>query len=652
MRPTSGQVLRLFRAARTATRRQRFNAAVRRFVLLLPVPIAYGALALAWVKWAAPQLPNVAREAPLVGLGSDVPGSDWLGSNWLGAGWLGYGWLVTLCVPCLAAVSGWRSQRARELGALALDRHHQSADRITSALAFAELEPKQRSPWMEAAIADALQRVERPAPARAVPLRLPRATWVSVGLALLVVGISFVQPKAPPAPAPLPAPLVVAPVDLTEDDLAALRESVAELADSADPELSAAVAGFNQLVEQLAEHQLDRRQLFQRLADLERSLGKPSQLDAALEAGLRDIASELDKAPLSKPVAEALKQNRLPDAERALRELADRLARKEKLGDAELERLRKALDEASKQSAGRVQRLEEARRNLEDQQRRLLQKKKDGKASPQQEAAAAEQKRRLERLERERSQASQAQQELSQLDRDLAKAAQELMKEMGQSAESLRSGAEDVNRMARKQMSDQEKQQLKQKLEELKELLRQGGAGREEHRRRLRQFAERARGKQGSGQGGGDPQSGNGPGGQGQKELMLGPGGQPIPMPMPGAGSRSAARPGAGEGQGKGEAGSQDWGSGTDSKLQGAASDLAGQTEDVSAAAVDTGQGSSTSEVVFGAADRGFTGGRYQKVYTQYRTVAEDVLQQENIPAGYEFYVRRYFQLIRPRTTP
>jgi len=72
----------------------------------------------------------------------------------------------------------------------------------------------------------------------------------------------------------------------------------------------------------------------------------------------------------------------------------------------------------------------------------------------------------------------------------------------------------------------------------------------------------------------------------------------------------------------------------------------------VSAAAVDTGQGSSTSEVVYGAAERGFTGARYKNVYTQYHTVAEDVLEQENIPAGYEFYVRRYFQLIRPRTTP
>ena len=69
----------------------------------------------------------------------------------------------------------------------------------------------------------------------------------------------------------------------------------------------------------------------------------------------------------------------------------------------------------------------------------------------------------------------------------------------------------------------------------------------------------------------------------------------------------------------------------------------------MTAAAVDTGQGAASSEVVFGAAERGFTGSRYQKVYTQYRTVAEDVLEQDTIPAGYEFYVRRYFQLIRPR---
>jgi hypothetical protein len=53
-RPKAGQVLRLLRAARAAARRQRINAALRRLLLLLPLPLGYGALALAWVKWWAP----------------------------------------------------------------------------------------------------------------------------------------------------------------------------------------------------------------------------------------------------------------------------------------------------------------------------------------------------------------------------------------------------------------------------------------------------------------------------------------------------------------------------------------------------------------------------------------------------------------------
>jgi hypothetical protein len=116
---------------------------------------------------------------------------------------------------------------------------------------------------------------------------------------------------------------------------------------------------------------------------------------------------------------------------------------------------------------------------------------------------------------------------------------------------------------------------------------------------------------------------------------------------MPGVGnpSRGSERGDGSEGMSSGT----EAGSGSSPEVKGAATELEGKTEDVTAAAVDTGQGPASSEVVFGAAERGFTGARYQKVYTQYRTVAEDVLEQDAIPAGYEFYVRRYFQLIRPR---
>lgn len=59
--------------------------------------------------------------------------------------------------------------------------------------------------------------------------------------------------------------------------------------------------------------------------------------------------------------------------------------------------------------------------------------------------------------------------------------------------------------------------------------------------------------------------------------------------------------------------------------------------------------GPSRSEVILSAADRGFAQRAYEQVYTDYSGHAEEVLERDEIPQGYRFYVRRYFQLIRPR---
>jgi hypothetical protein len=622
--PTTGQFQRLSRAAVVASRRQRLNAALRRLVRLLPVPLVYAAFALGLIRWLEPS----AAATRLIGAG----------------------FLVACLVPVVGVVSSWLRRRSAFAGALALDRHHQSADRITNALTFSKLAPADQSPFMQAAIADALAAVERPNAAAAVPFELPRGAGWSVALVLAIVAASFIKPHPPEAPVPLPAAFPMEPVLLAADDLSLLREAVREFQSSdSSPELAAAVTEFNRLVEDMAERRLDRRELFRRLADIERSLQTGPEADEALEEGLRNLADQLDQSALSRPIADALKAQRLADAEQAMRELAERLARQEdKVDPAELERLRKALDAASTDAGGRVERLEQMRRELEAAERRLLQKKnaKPGENTPAEQAERERQKRRLDKLDRDISNASQQREQLSKLDQELQKAAQDLMKEMGKSAEHLKSGAEDMNRMARQKLSQQEKQELKRQLEELRELLRQGGAGREQHLKRLQQFAEKARGK--PGEGSPEEQSGKrGSAGQnGPPRLTLGPGGTPLPMPGAGRPGGGSERPGSGDSP----AGGKEAGAGSSPEIKGEATSLDGTTEDVTAAAVDTGQGAASSEVVYGAAERGFTGSRYQKVYTQYRTVAEDVLQQDTIPAGYEFYVRRYFQLIRPRT--
>jgi hypothetical protein len=83
--------------------------------------------------------------------------------------------------------------------------------------------------------------------------------------------------------------------------------------------------------------------------------------------------------------------------------------------------------------------------------------------------------------------------------------------------------------------------------------------------------------------------------------------------------------------------------------VQGAATAAKVGTQDTQIAGQDTGQGGSRSEVIAGAAERGFASHGYQKVYREYHTVAEEALDRDEIPGGYRFYVRRYFQLIRPR---
>ena len=63
----------------------------------------------------------------------------------------------------------------------------------------------------------------------------------------------------------------------------------------------------------------------------------------------------------------------------------------------------------------------------------------------------------------------------------------------------------------------------------------------------------------------------------------------------------------------------------------------------------EEGEGASRSEVILGAADRGFVGRGYREAFADYENHAEEVLERDEVPPGRQFYIRRYFQLIRPR---
>ena len=644
--------------ARRAALRMRLARVLATLPLALTVAFAFGVLAVAARKLAPSQVPERL--------------------SWLALGVAAMAVLVTVLVALLRRLPP-------EAGALALDRHHRLDGRLANALSFTRVAETQRTPMMELAILDACGAANSGlSAAGAVRLAVPAEFLVSLCVGLGLFGLSELEVRTW-VPVEVAADLDSDKgLALADDDLAHFRDSLRELEDkSRDPELKEAIVELNRVLEDIAEKRLSREDAIRKLRELEDKLTRGTEEERkALEQALKQMANELQQSELTRPTAEALRKKDLSLAREALKTLSQSLASKRKPDKAELERLRRALERASKANDESVERLKEKRAELE---KNLFAKKQEPnsptKAQEEREKTLLRKKQReLERLGRELQNREKAGRRLSKLDRQLGRAAAEMLRDLGMSAEELEGLAEEINRLEQEELSEKEKEELRQRIEELRELIRQQGQGGKKMQQRLKRFMQKAGGqgqgggkkkkKKKGGQGAGEPgegdddgelrpgqgEDGDGEDGEGEGEgdgngkgkLKLGQGGKRIPIEIPGAGSGS----GDGEGEEPGgegtEPGGKSWGTGTAPKL-GKESSIDGKTLDVRAEGLDNKQGPTNAEVILGAADRGFAGKPYKKVYKQYRTVAEDQLDREKIPDGMRFYVRRYFQLIRPR---
>lgn len=572
-------------------------------------------------------------------------------------------------------VAAYMRRLAPFAGAVALDKHHHLSDRLTSALSFSSLPTSARTPFMNAAIDDALVAAKGVDPRKAVPFTRPRDLPVAAAMLGVVVLVALFEVRKHE---PVLTAKTIEPVDVTADDLDAMRDFLKEMAQKQETEeAKAATQEFNQLIEDLAAKRLDRTEAFRRMQALETKLLEGREADAkAFEEALSKIGEELKKSELTKKAGDALENKNLAMADKEFKELAKKLREQGKNVDkAQIEKMRDALKKASESQKDRAEALAKQRDAL--QKDLLQQKQKMGDAGVKDEEKSLLQKREreLERLNRETEREEAARRELERLDRELSQAAEDLMKDLGVSANDLDRAAEDINRMARQSMSQEEKEQLRQKLQELREMLRQQGQGGQSQMQRLRKFQQRARGQNGQGQGEdgegeqgdgqkgkgerqgqgeGEGQNGQGKNGQGKgqgggkgggqgESWVLGPNGEKILMISRGQGQ------GGGQGGGGKDTGGKGAGTGHDDHITGAKTNPKGGTVDSQVAGQETGQGGSRSEVIQGAAEKGFASRGYQNVYREYHTVAEEALNRDEVPGGYRSYVRRYFQLIRPR---
>ncbi|HWL88515.1 MAG TPA: hypothetical protein VNO21_22080, partial [Polyangiaceae bacterium] len=156
--------------------------------------------------------------------------------------------LAMLQVVAVAVVTYVRPLALRA-GAVALDRHHGLADRLSSALSFGDLSDAERTPFMDAAIADALTFAGKVEPKKAVPLQLPRDGPLAAGLGVAVLALALFEVRHHE---PAMQSKTIDAVEVTADDLDAMREFLHQLEQQDQSEQTkAATAEFNQLIEDL-----------------------------------------------------------------------------------------------------------------------------------------------------------------------------------------------------------------------------------------------------------------------------------------------------------------------------------------------------------------------------------------------------------------
>lgn len=538
------------------------------------------------------------------------------------------------------------------LAARLLDRALAQPDLLASAFSFSRVPAAERTPFMRACIGQAAA-YARAADARAaLPLRAPRALRPA---ALIASGLVLLAQFEVPVQRPLAALPRPKPKLLHEDDVQAFREELAPiLAAPEDPLLRNSAGELNALLEALHEGELDRAQALAALRGIEKrlELAATPEDDAALREALRELGRSLAGETLAKAAAEAFQSGAADAARRELERLAAELERSREHKDA-LRKLGQALARADKPPTARSTEAR-AREALD----RLLKKKQEQQSSdPREQRLLREKQRELEKLTREQEQRDRAERQLDDLRRELSGAAPPLAGGRNdEAARKLSEAARQLSKAQAQQRSAEQRKQLAERLQQLRELLskqRQAMAqgdkaeGQEQQpaagggkRLDVEQFARAARG---------EPEAGSQPN-EGKPEA----GGQLL---MPGQGQvgpdgqllqqQSAQQLSAELELQQASAGNPQPGNG--GRPQSAAATREQSTRVDTRVEGAEGKGPSRSEVILEAGQRGFVSRDYEQVHTDYERHAEAVLERDRVPGGYRFYVRRYFQLIRPR---
>ena len=567
-------------------------------------------------------------------------------------------------LPILGGIVGALRRVRREQAAKKADDACGLADRLTSALAFQRADTS--DPFIAAQLRDAAAHAGSADARVAAPIALPGAE--SRALLVLLIAITAIAMLHIRGCAGGPNGIIPT-AKLGGAKIEGAPELVAEIAADArkldDPELQKLADEIQALLKKYEQGEISRKELFQKLAELEQKYAALKEGDfEALKEKLRKAGEELAKEQPTREAGKALQKDDLDKAKKQLEELAKKIGEGKDLKATE-KSLKNAAEKMQRQLQDENKQMEARKRSLDDQKRELDKLSRDEK-NEEKKRQLEDQKRELERLQREQqkqvAQRQQQQRQLERLSRSMSDAAQQMQNGNRQGAQQqMQQSAQQVARMADEFRRAAEGQRVKVQMMDLKEMVRragQQGDGKDGKGKqgKMGEFLARANG-QGDGKGG---DKGYGKGGKSSDLIVenekgdifiLDEHGKPtLFMPTVRSGSPSES-PGQQQGQQQQQPGRQPGdgiGNEHDPNLQGDATKLNSQKRDVSVEGKQ-GPGPTRSEVIYGAADKGFSQRNYKRVYNDYSNVVEEVMSREQVPLGMRYYVNRYFNLIKPR---
>lgn len=583
-------------------------------------------------------------------------------------------WLVLAALGpvALAAVGGALTSVPRLQLAQLADRALGLHDRLTAALEFAAVQ--QKSDLMLAAIEDGERVAKQVDAKKVVRLRAPKVGRQTLLVVLATVLFALVRPSKE-EPQALPIPPQAPRFAVEKDELVPEQKQAEALRKEADklndPELKQLTDDVNKLVQDLADANLTRGEAFEKLAAIERKLGAPSDKELEnVRSALQKTGKELQRSKILAEAAKALEEEDLDKAKQELEKLAAEAEKKEEQRkqaeekkeedkerqlkrdiDKQRDEMQQAFDKAARELQKEIERQQQKEeQKLKDEERRL---KKQLEKDPQNEELQRQLKknqRELERLEREKQEQRQAERQLQRLQREMQDTAEQMRQKM--SPQQLKQMAEQMQQMQQQLQKMGQLQKVQVYVGELKEMMRRAGQGQNgQGQPKPGDGDQQGQGK-GQGQGGLMDDFNQRAGQDGPKVLVLDPS-KPgnTPVLMPGMGQQGPGQ-GKGDQPGGGDKPGNDPGGGIgddhDPNFRGDPKRMDSKTT-ASRVKGTEGDGPSRSETISSAAQKGFASRNYKRVYGDYSALAEESMTKESVPSGYRYFVKRYFQLIKPR---